>query len=178
MLKNHTRTESIWLIIYKKGAAKKSVSYPEAVEEALCFGWIDSRPNKIDADSYKIIFSPRKPKSVWSKVNKKKIEVLIEKGLMHEAGLSKIELAKKNGSWATLDNIEELIVPPELSKAFAKNKKAAKYFDAFPPSVKKQILWWISSAKQPETRQKRIVETVALAAENKRANQYQKKPNT
>lgn len=175
LLKNHTQTHSIWLIIYKKGAAKKSVSYPEAVEEALCFGWIDSRPNKIDADSYKIIFAPRKPKSVWSKVNKKKIDELIEAGLMHEAGQSKIEAAIKNGSWAALDNVEEYIMPADLAKAFSKNKKAVKYFDAFPPFAKKQILSWIASAKQPETKQKRIAETVALAAENKRANQYQRK---
>lgn len=175
LMKNHTQTESIWLIIYKKGAAKKSVSYPEAVEEALCFGWIDSKPNKIDADSYKIIFAPRKTKSVWSKVNKKKIDELIEAGLMHEAGILKIEAAKKNGSWTALDKVEEYIMPADLTKAFSKNKKATKYFDAFPPSTKKQILSWIASARQAETRQKRIAETVTMAAENIRANQYQRK---
>ena len=173
--KNYLQKESIWLVIHKKNSTGKSVSYAEAVEEALCFGWIDSRPNMIDAEKYKILFSPRKAKSVWSKINKQKIELLLQQGLMAAPGLAKIEAAKINGSWTTLDAIEEFIMPKDLQKAFAKNKKALQYFDAFPASVKKGIYQWISSAKQETTKQKRITETVQFAEKNIRANQYLKK---
>ncbi len=170
--KNHESKESVWLIIHKKNSAKGTLSYNDAVEEGLCFGWIDSKPNKLDPDTYKLLFSSRKPKSVWSKVNKLKIEQLSKEELMHAAGLTKIETAKKNGSWTALDAIEDLQMPADLQKAFSKNKKAKQFFDAFPASVRKQLFWWVASAKREETRNKRVNEIVVLAEKNIRANQY------
>jgi len=170
--KNHAQPESIWLIIHKKNSAVKTVTIPEAVEEGLCFGWIDSKANKIDDEKYKLLFCPRKSKSVWSKINKARIERLIAEGLMAAPGLAKIEAAKKNGSWSSLDAIEEYVMPAALKKAFAKNKTAHKYFEAFPPSTKKAIYHWIISAKHKETLQKRVLETVSQAQNNVRANQY------
>jgi uncharacterized protein YdeI (YjbR/CyaY-like superfamily) len=173
--KNHTQTETVWLILHKKNSTTGTLTYNDAVEEALCFGWIDSKPNKIDEETYKLLYSPRKPKSGWSKVNKQKIERLIKDGLMHPAGKAKIEAAKKDGSWNSLDAIEAMEMPVELEKALNKNKTAKKYFDAFPPGIRKQIIQWISLAKQKETKDKRVKETVELAAKNIRANQYQPK---
>lgn len=173
--KNHTSKESIWLVLYKKNSTKGTLSYNEAVEEGLCFGWIDSKPNKLDEETYKILFSPRKPKSVWSKINKTKIDKLISEGRMHPAGLAVIEAAKKNGSWNAIDDIEAFKIPVELEKALNKNKTAKKNFEAFPPGVRKQIMQWISTARQQETKDKRVKETVELAAKNIRANQYRPK---
>jgi uncharacterized protein YdeI (YjbR/CyaY-like superfamily) len=168
--KNHSSEKSVWLIIYKKESKISSVYYPEAVDEALCFGWIDSKPNKRDENSYYQFFSKRNPKSNWSKVNKEKIAKLIEKGLMHSAGLEMIEIAKKNGTWTALDIVEQLIVPNDLQELFSKNKQAFENWENFPPSSKRGILEWILNAKKAETRLKRIVETVSLAEKNIRAN--------
>ncbi len=169
---HHATSSGVWLIYYKKGSGKPRVEYAEAVEEALCFGWIDSRTNKIDDERYIQLFSPRKPKSPWSQSNKERIVRLIEQGLMTAAGLEKIEAAKKNGSWNTYDHIEELAVPDDLKAALVANQTAQEYFSAFSSSSKKTILWWIASAKRPETRAKRIAETVRLAAQNLKANHY------
>ncbi|HRH37136.1 MAG TPA: YdeI/OmpD-associated family protein [Flavobacteriales bacterium] len=173
--KNHTRTEGIWLITYKKHAADKYLSFEEKVQEALCFGWIDSTPRKLDADRVMHYLSPRKPKSMWSAINKEHVERLIAEKRMAPAGLKKIEEAKKNGSWNTLDHVDALTMPSKLTKALAKNKTAKKHFDSFPPSSKKIILHWVTSAKTVETRNKRISETVELAAKNIRANHYARK---
>ncbi len=170
--KNHTRAKNIWLIIYKKESGVPSIYYDDAVEEALCFGWIDSTANKRDEKSFLLFFTTRKPKSGWSKVNKQRIENLNKLNLMTSAGHAKIETAKKDGSWTMLDAIEKLIMPAALKKEFKKNKIALKYFEAFPPSVKKSIFHWIQSAKREETSRKRIEETVTLAAKNIRANQW------
>lgn len=169
---NHTRNEGVWLIMYKKGTGKPRVDYAEAVEEALCFGWIDSKGNKLDDERSMLWMAPRKPKTGWSKLNKERIEKLIKSGLMTSAGLAKINAAKKDGTWNALDAIEALEIPPDLAKAFSKNKTAREYFDAFPRSVKRGILEWIASAKKPETRANRIEETVTKAEKNIRANQW------
>ncbi len=173
--KNHLKEQSVWLIIYHMGKGTSSVYYSEAVDEALCFGWIDSKPNKRDDESYYLFFSRRKPKSVWSLVNKKKVERLQQQGLMAPAGLAAIETARQNGSWAALDAVDALTIPAEMEALLKKNKKAAVNFDAFPPSAKKGILQWIQGAKTTATTMKRITETVMLAAQNIRANQYVKK---
>lgn len=170
--KNHASAKNVWLLIHKKSSPRSSVTYVEAVEEALCFGWIDSKPNKRDEHTYVQFFSERKAKSVWSKINKGRIKQLIKDGRMTAAGLAKIEQAKADGSWKTLDTIEELIMPVGLQQAFKKNKKAAGNFAAFPPSVAKAIYHWIISAKTDATRNKRIAETVEQAALNLRANQW------
>lgn len=169
---NHTSAPGIWLVYYKKNSGKPSISYPEAVKEALCFGWIDSKVNAIDDERYMQVFTPRKAKSVWSALNKKYIAELQGQNLINPAGLKTIEIAKQNGQWESLDKVEALEVPDELIKAFKKNKKAKENFDKFPPSSRKLILQWIASAKRDETRQKRIEETVTLAAQNIKANHY------
>ena len=170
--KNHSTEKSVWLIIYKKESEIPSVYYSEAVDEALCFGWIDSKPNKRNEDSYYQFFAKRNPKSNWSKVNKEKIAKLIEKGLMQSAGLEMIEIAKENGTWTALDEVENLIIPDDLQELFSDNKTAFGNWERFPPSSKRGILEWILNAKKPETRQKRIEETVSLAENDIRANHY------
>lgn len=169
---NHTQTEGVWLVTFKKATGKPRVEYGEAVEEALCFGWIDSKANALDEERAMLWMSPRKPRTGWSRLNKERIERLIADGQMTPAGLVKIEAAQQDGSWNALDAVEALEVPPDLEKALAEYGAARQNFDVFPPSVKKGILGWISSAKRPETRSKRIEETARLAAENIRANQW------
>lgn len=170
--KNHDSTASIWLIIYKKDSGTASVYYPEAVDEALCFGWIDSKPNKRDDKSYYQFFSKRNPKSNWSRVNKEKIARLLKADKMAPAGLAMVETAKATGTWDALNDVENLVVPDDLQKALESVPQALDYFTAFPPSTRRGILEWILNAKRPETRQKRIDETAKLAGENIRANQY------
>lgn len=170
--KNHATSSGVWLIYYKKGSGKPSVSYDEAVEEALCFGWIDSRVNALDDERYMQVFSPRKPKSSWSKLNKQRVDQLIQNGLMTAAGLEKIEAAKRDGSWNTLDAIEDLQFSADLMEALESNKTAYDNFMAFSTSSKKNIVRWIESAKRLETRLKRIEETVTLAAQNIKAYPY------
>ncbi|MBW4689038.1 MAG: YdeI/OmpD-associated family protein [Komarekiella atlantica HA4396-MV6] len=165
--KNHQTSIGIWLIYYKVKSGQSSVQYSEAVKEALCFGWIDSKVKSLDEERYMQIFTPRKPKSVWSKLNKKYIEELIEQNLMTDAGLKKIEVAKQDSSWNKLDAIEELIIPVDLKQALEANETANKYFQAFSNSSKKNILFWIESAKRPETRLKRIEQTISSATQNK-----------
>jgi uncharacterized protein YdeI (YjbR/CyaY-like superfamily) len=172
LYKNHEQKESVWLIIHKKNSTKGKLSYSDAVEEGLCFGWIDSKPNKLDGDTYKLLYSPRKAKSVWSKVNKLKIEELIKTGQMHAAGFTKIEAAKNDGSWTKLDAMEDMQMPADLQKAVSQNKRAKQFFDAFPAGIRKQLFWWITSAKREETRNRRVAETVTQAEKNIRANQY------
>jgi uncharacterized protein YdeI (YjbR/CyaY-like superfamily) len=142
------------------------------VDEALCFGWIDSKPNKRDENSYYQFFAKRNPKSNWSKVNKEKASKLIEQGLMHNSGLEMIEIAKQNGTWTALDEVEKITIPEDLQFLFLKNKTACDNWENFPRSSKKGILEWIRNAKRPETRQKRIEETVSLAEKNIKANHY------
>ena len=167
--KNHTRSEGIWLIRWKKIRTDRYMGYDAIAEEALCFGWIDATARPLDHERSMILVCPRKPKSIWSKVNKARVERLIAEKRMTAAGLKAIEVAKANGSWTSHDAVEALEMPGDLVKALAKNKAAKKYFDAFPPSARKFILYRIGSAKTEVTRTKRIVETVELAALNIRA---------
>jgi uncharacterized protein YdeI (YjbR/CyaY-like superfamily) len=170
--KNSRSVKSVWLIIYHKGNKTPSVYYPKAVDEALCFGWVDSKPNKRDHESYYQFFSKRNPKSKWSKINKEKVERLIAEGLMTPAGMEMVTLAKELGTWDALTTVDNLEEPDDLKKVFLKNKTGYKNWQAFPPSTKRGILGWILNAKRSETRSKRIEETVSLAAKNIRANQY------
>lgn len=169
---NHTRTQGVWLISYKKGTGKPRFEYDEAVEEALCFGWIDSKPNKLDEERSLLWFAPRKRGTGWSKLNKERVERLIEQGLMMPAGLAKVEAAKEDGSWNALDAIEALEIPSDLEEALTAYSEAKQNFEAFPRSAKRGILEWIISAKKPETRAKRVAETAQLAAQNLQANQW------
>ncbi len=169
---NHLQKDSIWLVLAKKESGITSLSVSEAVDEALCFGWVDSLPNKVDEKRFKILVSPRKPKSNWSKVNKDKVERLLAEGKMAAAGLQMVALAKQNGTWDALNEVDSLKIPNNLAAKLAEYPQATVYFENFPPSTRRGILEWILNAKQPQTRAKRINETAALAAENKRANQY------
>ena len=172
---NHDKISQIWLVLYKKGSSLPSVNYEESVEEALCFGWIDSKPQKRDENCYLLFFSRRKPRSVWSAINKKRIIKLTEAGLMKPAGIAAVETAKANGSWTSIDNVEAMIMPEELEYVLNTNPTAKLFFDAFPASAKKGIYQWIASAKTETTRMKRIRETVELAEKNIRANQWKSK---
>jgi len=168
--KNYAKLSGIWFVYFKKQTGKPRVTYDEAVEEALCFGWIDSVPRKFDDERSKLLFTPRKPKSVWSKLNKTRVEKLIENGLMTESGLAKIEAAKRDGSWNALDASDNLEIPTDLARAFEVNKTAAKNFIRFSDAVKRNILSWVGSAKRSETRAARIEKTVTMAERNKRVN--------
>ena len=169
LAENHGSSDGVWLVYFKKASGKPRIEYGEAVEEALCFGWVDSKGETIDDERAMLKFTPRNPKSAWSKPNKERVEKLIEEGTMTEVGLAAIATAKRNGTWSALDSVEALKVPADLAKALAANKKAKGYFDAFSPSSRKIILWWIESAKRQETREKRVAETVRLAARNIKA---------
>lgn len=171
---NHTRPDGVWLVTFKKATGRPRVEYGDAVEEALCFGWVDSKPGKLDADRSLLWFAPRKPGSGWSKPNKDRVERLTAAGLMTPAGLAKVDAAKRDGTWAMLDAVEALEIPPDLAAALAAAPPAADHFAAFPRSAKRGILEWIVQAKRPETRAKRVAETARLAATNERANQWRK----
>lgn len=169
---NHESAESIWLVTFKKGSGRPYVPYDDVVEEAICFGWVDSLPRKLDEERTMLLLSPRKPGSAWSKANKERAERMNAAGKMKPDGLRKIEQSKADGSWNFLDDVEALVVPEDLSAALEGHESAGENFAAFPPSSKRGILEWIKQAKKPETRGKRIRETAELASRNVRANHY------
>ncbi len=150
-----------------------SVSWSEAVDEALCFGWIDSTKKSIDEERYIQYFSKRKPTSTWSKINKEKVSKLIQQGRMTDAGYETIRTAKQNGTWSIMDDIENLIIPKELKIALGENNIAKNYFESQSKSTMKGMLYWIVIAKRKETRQKRIDEIVRLASQGKRPKQFE-----
>jgi uncharacterized protein YdeI (YjbR/CyaY-like superfamily) len=166
---NHFQPKGVWLVTYKK-SHPDYLPYNDLVEECLCFGWIDSLPRKLDQQRTMLYIAPRQQSSNWSKVNKDRVEKLQTLGLIQQAGLEKIEQAKKDGSWYFLDDVEALILPEDLKLALANNELAMTNFAAFPPSAKRGILEWIKNAKRPETRIKRIQDTVTKATINVRAN--------
>jgi uncharacterized protein YdeI (YjbR/CyaY-like superfamily) len=169
---HHNKKPSIWLIYYKKNSDKPRVAYADAVDEALCFGWIDSTSRPLDDEKYMQYFTRRKPKSVWSRINKEKIERLTEEGLMTKAGFAVIETAKQNGSWTILDEAEALIVPADLATALQKNPKADQFFSSLSRTDKRNMLQWLVLAKRPETRHKRMNEIVDLAAQGLKPKQF------
>jgi uncharacterized protein YdeI (YjbR/CyaY-like superfamily) len=165
LAEHHGTSPGIWLIWRKKRGGAQPLTLEEAVLEALCFGWIDSRLRPLDDEKSALMFTPRKPCSTWSRLNKERVESLIAAGLMTDAGRRVIDAAQQDGSWSALDAIEELRVPDDLEQALAANPDARRNFDAFTPSAKKNALWWIKSAKRPQTRARRVAETVRLAAQ-------------
>lgn len=169
---NHATAPGVWLVTYKKASGKPHLSYEELVEEALCFGWIDSKGNKVDEERTKLLVTPRKRGSGWSRPNKERIERLLANGLMTPAGFAKIEAAKADGSWALLDDIEAMVVPDDLDAALHADPEALAGWERFTPSVKKPLLQWIAFAKRPETRTKRLAETVAGAREGRNPLAY------
>ncbi len=163
---NHSTVPGVWLIFVKKNSGLRGVDYEEAVEEALCFGWIDSKGRSLDAQHTLLTFTPRKPGGTWAKSNKERVARLIEQGRMTPAGMAVIEQARADGSWNALDGFDDLTIPEDLATAFAANEAAARNFAAFSPGAQRTYLWWIKSAKRPETRARRIEETVRLVAQN------------
>ncbi len=167
---NHNTGKSIWLVKWKKESEKPFIEYDEIVDELICFGWVDSLPRKLDDQKTMLRISPRDPKSNWSGLNKKRVTRLLKAGKMHDAGLEMVELAKENGTWDFLDDVEKLIIPPDLETALKAHNKAEYYFHRFPKSSKRGILEWIKNAKQDATRQGRIKEAAVKASQNIKAN--------
>lgn len=168
---NHNQSEGIYLIFYAVTHVNESMRWEEAVRVALCYGWIDSTVKNIGPGKRRQYFCPRKAKSVWSKVNKAHIKELTAQGLMHDSGLAAIAIAKKNGSWTTLDDVENGIIPEDLERAFAENKSAFKNFQGFTRGQRKSYLYYLNQAKREATRQKRINEIVKLCEQNKKSRQ-------
>ena len=166
---NHATADTFWLVTYKKHVTEYYVPYGEIVEELLCFGWVDSRTRRVDDDRTMLLVSRRKPGSTWSASNKERVARLEERGLMAEAGRVAVASARADGSWTFLDDVERLEIPDDLAKAFARNQRAKRNYESFNASARKIILLWIKTAKRNETREKRIAETVRLAAKNVKA---------
>ena len=162
--KHHASSPGIWLVYAKRHTGIASLSYDDAVEEALCYGWIDSLVHPIDDDLYKQVFTPRKPKSVWSKANKARVKRLMAAGLMTAPGTAAVAQAKKNGKWNGLDEAASLAMPPDLLKAIAASAAARKNWLAYSPGMRKGFLYMVASAKRPETRAARIAQVVDTVA--------------
>lgn len=163
---NYHQKSGVYLIMYTVGHETASMRWEEAVKVALCYGWIDSTAKSLGNGKRRQYFTPRKPKSVWSAVNKSHIEVLISMGLMHESGLKSITIAKENGSWNSLDEVESGVVPADLSAAFGKHPSAFHNYKNFAPSYRKNYLYWLNQAKREETRIKRISEIIDYCSRN------------
>lgn len=173
---NHASSDGCWVTYRKrKAAGPKDPGYEELVLEALCFGWVDSRPGTVDEDRTRLYFSPRRPGSGWAATNKARIEMLVAEGLMTPAGIAVIERAKADGSWSRIDGSESAIVPPDLMAAFARHPGSQANWEAFPLGVRKQILQWIEQARREQTRAARVEETASCAERNVRANQWRPK---
>ena len=169
---NHERGYGVWVVTFKKHCGARHVPYEIIIEEALCFGWIDSLPRALDDERTMRWFAPRKPGSGWSALNKARVEKMIAEGRMAAPGLEKVRAAERDGSWNALDAVDALAMPGDLQKALAGHDPARRNFDGFPRSVRRGILEWIASAKTPETRARRVRETARSAKNNVRANQW------
>lgn len=161
---NHAKHNGVWLIYYRASTGKRQLSWEDAVREALCFGWIDSKVKPIDDERYKQIFTPRKPQSVWSKINKQYIAELADAELMTDAGQGAVEVAKENGAWSVLEPIDALIVPADLEAALRGSKRAAEAYEALSNSAKRAMLYPLYMAKREETRAKRLAEALGALA--------------
>jgi uncharacterized protein YdeI (YjbR/CyaY-like superfamily) len=166
---NHAAARGAWLVTWRPRSGRTSLDYEAAIEEALCFGWVDSTAGRYDDDRGKLYFAPRKGRSVWAASNKARVERLIAAGRMAPGGLAAIERAKANGDWTILDSVERLEVPPDLAAALAAAPEAAAHFAAFPPSARKMLLGWVATAVRPATRAARIEKVARAAARNERA---------
>lgn len=166
---NHAIARGAWLVTWRPRSGRAGLEYEAAIQEALCFGWVDSTGGHFDDQRGKLYFAPRKPRSVWAATNKARVEQLIRDGRMAPAGLAAIERAKGNGSWEVLDSVERLEVPDDLAAALAARPPAADHFAGFPPSARKMLLAWVAQARRPETRAARISQTAEAAARNVRA---------
>lgn len=175
---HHGDSPGIWLVTFKKGSGGPYLPYDDVVEEALAFGWVDSLPRKLDQERSQLLVTPRKPGSNWSRVNKERVERLEAAGLMAPAGAACVETAKGDGAWSALDDVENLVEPDDLRAALDAEPGARGNWDGFPRSTRRGILEWILNAKRPATREKRIRETAAQAAQGIRANQWRQPGST
>lgn len=171
---HHRGASGVWLVYHKKVSPLPSLSYDEMVSEALCWGWVDSRPGTVDDYRGKLYFAPRKKTSAWSAKNKQRIEDLIKEGRMQAAGLALVEEAKVSGTWTALDAVEQLAIPDDLVAAFAAHPGSQENFEGFSRTNKRMVLEWIAQAKKPETRATRITTTAEKAAVNEVANLWRK----
>lgn len=165
---NHATVRGAWLVTWRSASGRPSLDYGAAVEEALCFGWIDSRGGAVDDERSKLYFAPRNRRSGWARSNKERVERLIAEGRMAPAGLAAIEAARANGSWTILDSVERLEVPDDLAVALAASPDAREHWDAYPPSVRRMALTALATARRPETRARRLEEIVARARRGER----------
>jgi uncharacterized protein YdeI (YjbR/CyaY-like superfamily) len=170
LTKHYQNTDGVWLARWKRASGKVPLDYAQIVEEALCFGWIDGVTNTLDDGRQAQLLTPRRRGSGWAPSNKERVERLIADGRMTEAGLRVIEAAKTDGSWSMQDAAEALIEPAELAAALDANLEARRHWDAFPRSPRRALIWWVMSAKCPETRQRRVTTIVEEASEGRRAN--------
>lgn len=168
---NHERPAGVWLVSWKKSTGRQAFGYEDAVVEALRFGWIDSKGGKVDEERTMLWFAPRRKSSAWSRSNKERIARLEREGRLEPAGRRSVEAAKANGTWTLLDDVEDLVVPEDLAAALDARPGARGSWDAFPPSARRQSLYWIAEAKRPETRSRRVEETARLAATGERIDQ-------
>lgn len=155
------------MVLYKKSTGTQAMGYDHSVEEALCFGWVDSRKKSLDGRRYALLFTPRNPKSPWSRPNKERAERLVRDGRMAQAGRLIVEQAKQNGAWTVYDPIEDLVVPQDLAAALRAEESAERNFEAMTAGVKKKVLWWIAGAVRPDTRARRIARTAAAVNRNR-----------
>lgn len=169
---NWARSPGIWLVTYKKAAGERYLPYEDIVREALCYGWIDGKARRLDELRSQLLLTPRKPTSTWSRPNKLRVAELEASGRMAAPGRAVVEAAKASGTWTGLDDVEDLIEPPELAAALDAAPTARKNWDAFPRSARRASLEWISAAKRPATRERRVAETVELASQNRRTQQW------
>lgn len=175
LAQHHASARGAWLVTWRKPTGRPRVDYADGVEEALCYGWVDSVARTLDDERSALWFAPRKRRSGWARSNKQRVERLLADGLMRPAGLAVIERAKADGSWTLLDEVEDLVVPADLAAALAAaGDRARASFDGFPRSARRGILEWIVQARRPETRERRVGETARLAARGERANQWRK----
>lgn len=169
LAQNHDREQEAWLLFYKKASGKPSMTIAEGVAEAMCYGWIDGKLKSLDTERFVLRYTPRKPRSVWSKINKEKAERLIAEGRMMPAGLDRIEEARQNGLWdAAYTNKTREEMPADLEAALAENTKAHANFTAFANSYRNTYIGWVNSAKTAATRQRRITEVVRRAELNRK----------
>ncbi|HEU4491856.1 MAG TPA: YdeI/OmpD-associated family protein [Jiangellales bacterium] len=168
---HHDTERGAWLVSWKQATGRPSLPYEAMIEEALCFGWVDSTVRTLDSERSMMLMTPRKPTSTWARTNKDRVERLLAAGLMQPAGIAAVEAAKANGSWTVLDSVDALEVPDDLAAALDAEPGARAAYEGFSPSNRKMILWWVKSAKRPETRERRIAETARLAARGIPANQ-------
>lgn len=169
---NHATSPGCWLVAWKPATGRPTVDYEAGIQEALCFGWVDSQARSLDDERGALLYTPRKRGSAWASTNKRRVELLEADGRMTDAGRAVIEAAKADGSWTILDDVEAGVLPEDLATALAGDGQAQATWDGYPPSVRRGMHFWVISAKRPDTRVRRIAEIVAAAADGRRAGQW------